>query len=267
MKISARSAFRLLGLSSVLLASANAATVDLTRTLTGGTYTYYAKGDAGFTNLADDFTVQFYPGKGSATDANTEDNIARATSGASAKSFTSGKLTDGGTNTFVAGWNDVAGTAPGSSNNTASSNHDGSIYILFDLGATYSLSDVNISYINSSGQRWASSSINQNVYTATSFTGSISDFTLRGSQGFATTSDTVLNADYALTSVAARYVLLELSASLSAIRTYNSLGGKLAEVSILGDASPIPELASVPTLAGLAVLLPVALRRRRTDRS
>jgi hypothetical protein len=263
MKISARSAFWLLGLSSVLLASAHAATVDLTRTLTGGTYTYYAKDDASFTNLADDFTVQFYPGKGSATDANTEDNIARSTSGASAKSFTSGKLTDGGTNTFVAGWNDIAGTAPGGSLNTASADHDGSFYILFDLGATYSLSDVNITYANASGQRWASG-INQNVYTATSFTGSISDFTLRGSQVFdRTTVNTNLNADYALTSVGARYVLLELSASLSAVGTYNSLGGKLVEVSILGDASPIPEPASVATLAGLAVLLPVVLRRRR----
>ncbi|HEY9247862.1 MAG TPA: hypothetical protein VIO38_01975 [Rariglobus sp.] len=256
-------------LASALCTTAAAAIVDLTRTLgSAGAYTYYAKGNASFTNLSDDFTVKFYPGYGGTTaNANTQDNIARATSGASATAFSSGKLTDGNLNSFVAGWNDIAGTAPGSSLNTASADHDGSFYILFDLGATYTLSDVIITYTNASGQRW-SNGVNQNVYTATSFTGSIGDFTLQGSQIFdRSTTGSNITADYTLSSISARYVLLELSGSLSAIGTYNSIGGKLVEVSILGGASPIPEPASVATLAGLAVLLPLALRRRRTSRS
>lgn len=256
-----RNTLRLLPFLAGLLTAAHAATVDLTRTLTSGSYTYYAKGGASFTNLSDDFTVKFYPGKGSAVDANTQDNIARATSGANAISFSSGKLTDGGSNTFVTGWNDIVGTATGSTKNTATADHDGSFYVLFDLGATYSLSDVNITYTNASGQRW-STGINQNVYTATTFTGSISDFTLQGSQVFDQSLTTNTTADYSLSSVGARYVLLELSGSISAIGTYNSIGGKLVEVSILGDATPIPEPASVAAFAGLAVLLPLILRRR-----
>lgn len=265
--------FILLGLTALAVGvctTAHAAIVDLTRTLgSAGSYTYYAKGDSSFANLSDDFTTKFYPGNGGSTNANTEDNIARATSGASARSFSAGKLTDGGTNTFVTGWNDVLGTASGSSKNTASSAHDGSFYVLFDLGNVYDLSQVVITYTNASGQRW-SDGISQNVYTATSFTGTIADFTFRGSNVFDKNSTTNLTADYSLTSVSARYVLLELSAEVNATGTYSALGGKLVEVSIMGDSTPsaVPEPATSALLLGMAGLVAsICLRRHSLEKS
>lgn len=247
-----------------LLSTAQAEIVDLTQTVNGGTYTYYALGDADGDPVTP-FTVMFYPGgtNGNLQDTDSEgDRIPGSINAGAPLSFSSGLLTDGQKNLYVGDWTSVVEV----SNGTTTTNHNGTFCILFDLGDIYSLNELTITYASTSGQRWKDTA-NQNVYTATTIAGGMSDFTLQGSNLFlhdTTEADSVYDLDSSGT-VEARYVLLELTAAMSAIGDTSSIGGKILEVSIVGDSTPIPEPSTTAVLiGGFALILTVGRKLRRS---
>lgn len=248
-------------------AASHADTVDLTAQLRAegkGTYTYYALGNSLF-EAVDPFSVKFYPGM--STGSLQEPGHPGSATGGAAISFATGKLLNGLNNHSVGNWRDVVGPVAGGGG--ASENHAGRFLVLFDLEDVYNLSDVTITYTNASGERW-DSNFTQNVYTATEFTGNMSDFVLLGDQLFSTNGSNIIStAEYEAVAggIHARYVLLELTASMSAIGTNNAVGGKLIGVSITGDPSPVPEPAAVAALMAASAGTCLWLRRRSNRRA
>ncbi|EIP97703.1 PEP-CTERM motif protein [Opitutaceae bacterium TAV1] len=183
--------------------------------------------------------------------------------------FASGKLTNGATNGYVSGWAGVLALTSGSGT-VSSGTITGTFHILFDLGASYNLTGVNISWQDSSGHRWGAGT-EQKVFTATSLNQGVEGFSLLDSKtlndGASTQnlSDTTV-FDAAGDGIVARYVLLEITASVST-RGTGTQGGNLSEVTIMASsATPVPEPHAAALFLGglgaLAVAFRAAHRRR-----
>lgn len=184
-------------------------------------------------------------------------------------SFSSGKLTNGATNGYVSGWAGALALASGSGS-VGSGTITGTFHILFDLGASYNLTGVNISWQDSSGHRWGAST-EQKVFTATSLNQGVEGFSLLSSKtlndGASTQNLSGTTAfDAAEGGIVARYVLLEITVSVSTKGT-GTQGGNLSEVTIMASsATPIPESATTASMLGGIGVIAVAcgvLRRRR----
>ncbi|MDR1281898.1 MAG: hypothetical protein LBK99_13905 [Opitutaceae bacterium] len=249
-----------------------------------GNYTYYARGN-GVSSGSDPapetvtpFTKKFYPGAPhgvndtAAKDGFLSDGIDNgiyATNGASIP-FASGDLTNNLTTTTdsVYGWWGVTEITK------TSWTPEGSFDILFDLGAAYTVTGIEIIYTDSGSRRWSTTIDIQKAYYAETLAGSTpseGDFTLFGAG--ATTSNAsagTLNITPATgASVIARYLDLRLTTQIANSNT-GAYGGYLHEVRIYGyeTATPsIPEPATWAILSGAASLLTgFLIRHRRSSR-
>lgn len=200
------------------------------------TYAYYARGDASGAAITP-YTVKFYPGNPHGGNTTTDRDGALADTGSSAAPvpFASGDLTDGSTSTAVSGWIDVE-DAHGAG---AADPHPGTFDILFDLGAAYAVSSVELVYTDAGGRRWVTGGTYsaQQVSTALSFQGGAptdADFTPLASQTFASGATSATATFSAGAPRPARYINLRLHATLSPGAT-GSVGGYLNEVRIFGS--------------------------------
>lgn len=204
------------------------------------TYAYYARGGASGAAITP-YTIKFYPGNphGGNTTTDREGTLADTGSNAASVPFASGDLTDGITSTAVSGWVDIedahgAGTADP---------HPGTFDILFDLGAAYPVSSVELVYTDASGRRWVTSGnySTQQVSTALVFQGRTptdADFSPLSSQTFASGATSASIVFSAGVPRPARYINLRLNATLSPSPS-GSVGGQLHEVRIFGSPRPL----------------------------
>jgi hypothetical protein len=231
--------------AALFLAALNLPVVAETTNLTqvpaikaAGTYTYYARGDSNGTPLTNKFTTAFYPGPPRGGDTLDRDNgriDGSPTSMPGTIPFAYGDLTDNDNASGVSGWINIE-DAHGSGSVI---NHAGTFDILFDLGAVYPISSVEVIYADSMGRRWVTTGTygDQEVSTAVSLKGAVAtdtDFTrfkfLRFIQG--SNPGTVIFENGAPR--LARYVNLRLSVTLNP-DTGGSIGGYLREIRINGE--------------------------------
>jgi hypothetical protein len=178
--------------------------------------------------------------------------------------FPSGDLTDNNSTSYVTGWTNFT-TWQTSSRNLGP-------YILFDLGAEYSLSQVDITLTDKSGQRWyAGTDFPQRVWTATELSAAPGTGTaLSSSDSFwtqkvsfaASVASTTHTYQVALNSeITARYVLLLMQAGTV---DGSNTGGIIRDVNFHGVAIPEPSTAALGT--ALAVLGFAGTRRTKLRR-
>ncbi len=223
--------------------------INLTQDVTvrsAGAYTYYARGDASGVAVAP-FTTAFYPGASlHASSGGTDGSLIDTGANGASVSLSTGYLSDNSASTSVWGWIDVEQVTSGS----ASTTHNGSFDILFDLGSTYVITSVVVTYTDASGKRWTSTANTQLAFT--SLTAPTSDSGLT-SFASATTVGSATNGlmTFDGADVEARYVDLRLDMSIGPNPTSGSVGGIVSEVAIYGYAVPEP---STYALLGMGVV-------------
>jgi len=172
-------------------------------------------------------------------------------------SFASGELTNGNAGDWVTGWRNQV-------------NADRYVYILFDLGATYALSSVDLRLTSQTGYRWSADENAHSVWFATELSNTpgtgvaldASSSFWAQSVTFSTPSD--FNSSISLSfEQEARYLLLRLKAGT--VDSSNA-GGVIREVTIYGSPSPIPEPGSFALTAGTAALAGTLIVRGRHHR-
>lgn len=174
--------------------------------------------------------------------------------------FASGDLTDNNTASYVTGWTNFT-TWQTSTRNLGP-------YLLFDLGAAYQLTQINITLTDLSGQRWYSGSdFPQRVWTATELSANPgTGVVLSNSDSFwtqktsfvATAAGTTNTYQVALNSeTSARYVLLLMQAG--AVDGSNT-GGIIRDVNFYATTA-IPEPGTTALAIGFATLAIAILRR------
>ncbi len=223
-----------------------------------GTYTYYALGNGypvGNANYVaiTPFTTPFYPGPPHVNTGSLVDNGARdgtlvdahqlATSGdaATAIPIASGDLTDApasngttGVGGYVGDWIGVNQILSGTTGVVP-----GNFDILFDLGASYRIADIEIVYTDEVGERIYAGTNAQQVYTATALSNPPvqSNFTLFAS---ATSTPTVSGTNLLAitgTPTNARYVDIRLAVQAAIPGGQTSLGALIQEVRIKSDTT------------------------------
>jgi hypothetical protein len=223
-----------------------------------GSYTYYARGDSA-EQAVTPFTQAFYPGGIRSNDVNyaglhANDNyggsgregvLEDTGSNGAAVPFSSGELVDGNDSTAVCGYIDTV-----SPDNLHDSRISGYFDILFDLGAVYSIDQVNINYSDrSGGPRWGNTlaadiaydADSQQIWVAQSLAGATpadSDFTLYDTGTFVRDSEKAVESfGESVGSVNARYVVLRLAVDLlkSPSASAALIGGLINEVEIIGE--------------------------------
>lgn len=224
-----------------------------------GTYTYYARGDANAATITP-FTTMFYPGglnhSGNAT-INRDNSLDDGASTPGAISIGSGYLTNLTAAQSVGGWvnaeNLISGTAGGS--------HEGSVDIVFDLGAVYTITSVVVTYTDSSGYRWSTTLNAQSVYTSVNAPTSDAGLALFGN-GTAVSGSVDGTMSITGTAIDARYVIFRPVMTIGANPNSGISGGLIDEVAIYGY-SAVPEPSSAAIAAGAAALGCCLARRSR----
>jgi hypothetical protein len=265
-----------------------------------GTYTYYARGNSAIGGNVTAFTEAFYPGSPHVLNYATPDSrlydknasgylketapeggtLSLATHNGVPIGIANGKLADGETratsNNFGANigyWVGVTDCPDGTTGGTAKS-ITGAFDILFDLGAQYYITRIEIVYGDTTSNRWATNA-DQTVYTAATLADSTQaaeqDFSIFGSARIATTNTNEAALSITGTSpeaVLARYIDLRLAMSVALNYSGNtaaSEGGYIQEIRIHGYA-PVPEPAATAALAGTAALIACGLIRHLKNR-
>ncbi len=239
--------------------------INLTQDATvrlAGTYTYYARGNAAGETITP-FTTMFYPGgelhtyAGATTLGRDGTRTDNGTNGAPI-SFGSGELTDNSTASEVRGWINIEQVSSGSH----SANHGGVFDIVFDLGANYVITSVDVTYTDAAGWRFSETVNGQRVFTSTANPSSTGDDGLSlFATGTASKDASLGTLTFSGTSVSAQYVIFRPEMTLAANVGGNSYGGYIYEVAINGYT--IPEPSSAVALAGLVVLGGCLTRRSR----
>lgn len=230
-----------------------------------GTYTYYAKGNTAATESNPTggiapWTVAFFPGSGYGSMADRDAgasavwNQSFTASNAGAISIGSGELARSGSDNSVLGWQGITQYVVASG---------GNFDILFDLGASYHITSIEIVYSDSVQRRWITSSALQTAYVSEVMpvAASYTDMTQFGDRVRATANASegvmTFSEDEGLTG---RYVNLNLFVSAS--RTFDDVnrGGIIHEVRIHGYAIPEP---GTYALIGAGVMLAFVLVRKR----
>lgn len=211
-----------------------------------GSYTYYARGNASGVTVSP-FTTAFYPGASlHASTGGTDGSLVDTGSNGAAVSLGTGYLSDNSTATSVSGWVDVEQVTSGS----ASSTHSGSFDTLFDLGSTYMITSVVVTYTDASGKRWTTTANSQLVFT--SLTAPTSDSGLTSfASATATSSATNGSMTFDGTDIEARFVDLRFDMTLGPNASSGSVGGIISEVAIYGYAVPEP---STYALVGIGMI-------------
>lgn len=234
-----------------------------------GTYTYYAKGSTAATesnptgNIAP-WTVAFFPGSGAGSQADRDSgasaqwNQSFTDSNAGAISIGTGELARGGSGNAVTGWQGITGYV------TATS---GSFDLLFDLGATYHITSIEIVYTDAANRRWNTASALQTAYVSEVMPSAAdyADMTQFGDRLRATPNASEGVMEFSESDgLTGRYVNLNLF--VNADRTFEGLnrGGVINEIRIYGYAIPEP---STYALIGAGVMLAFVLVKKRRLRS
>lgn len=242
-----------LGASTSLLLNADA-TIKA-----NASYLYFSATDA------DNFLQKaYYPGGGSGNASSllkpdgslTPGAIDTSSISSSWISFGSGDLTDNNTATSVNGWGGFTKWQANGKNRGP--------YILFDLGAEYALTQVDIKLSNANSQGWNGDAGAQRVWTATDLSAipgtgtslSTANTYWTQTQSFTyTSSASVSTYSIALSGAPTRYVLLLLTTGN--VDSYNP-GGIINDVNfyIAGPSIPEPSVATLFLgIAGVAVIL------------
>ncbi|WP_269524568.1 PEP-CTERM sorting domain-containing protein [Coraliomargarita parva] len=230
---------------------------------TEGSYTYYARGQEGA--ALDEFTVAFYPGSYSGSkDGGLTWNQSFVSSDAGSISFASGELSNNVTDPsteFVAGFQGVTEYAGGVNGDNGFGYYD----ILFDLGGSYVVTEVVITYNDGATYRWATGTNDYptSIYTASSMPTSDADLTLFGDPAKAAANSTGTITFSEAGGVTAQY--LDIRAGVYS--TYADLnpassdnrGGKITEVAIYGYAA-VPEPSTYALFFGFGAFLFVGIR-------
>ncbi|EIP98700.1 hypothetical protein OpiT1DRAFT_03165 [Opitutaceae bacterium TAV1] len=214
------------------------------------TYTYYARGNA--TGAAIDyFTTMFFPGAPSHSASGGKDNgLDDSVTTPAPISFTTGYLTDAKTNTSVSGWVNIE-------ESTGVVTNEGTFNIVFDLGNTYMITSVIVTYTDTGGQRWSKTVDAQKVYT--SLTAPSSENIPADLFGTATATQDANNGSLSFTGteIIARYVTLELAMLIGANPNSGSAGGIISEITIMGySVVPEPSTTALLTAVGLLISMP-----------
>ncbi|WP_043584664.1 hypothetical protein [Geminisphaera colitermitum] len=242
-----------------------------------GNYTYYARGNGVYSGsdpapeTYTPFTRKFYPGpphtnetgtdKGDKLRDGTRSDISGITTTAGDKiRFDAGELTNGvTTGDLVGGWWGVTEITK------TTWTPEGRFDILFDLGASYVITSIEIVYSDAGSRRWSSTADIQKVYYAETLAGTSpaeSDFASlfgNGTITAGTSVGTLAITPTTGTSVVARYLDLRLTTQIANGNT-GAYGGYLHEVRIYGyeTATPsIPEPSTTTILLG-AITLPAS---------
>lgn len=241
--------------------------INLTQNATvrqAGTYTYYARGDVN-SNAITPFTTMFYPGGvlhtwDTATTMGLDGTLRDSVDTPASISFSSGELTDGTNDSEVRGYINVEQLTATSPNRT------GSFDIVFDLGANYVITSVDVTYTDAAGWRFSRIVDSQQLFTSTANPSSTGDAGLSlFDTGTVSTSATLGTLTFSGTSVSAQYVVFRPDMQIAPNLSGSSYGAYLYEVAINGYA--IPEPSSAAALAGVVALGGVVLRRQRRSGS
>lgn len=171
--------------------------------------------------------------------------------------FGNGYLTDGNPATVVSGWGGFTAWQTGGTNRGP--------YILFDLGAEYDLTRIDILLQTATAQNWNGAADVQHVWTAASLSGTPGTGTaLSSADSYWTQKDSftfTTSGTYSIDlsgSANARYVLLQLSAGT--VDSRNS-GGLISDVNFYAN---IPESSTVTLLLAAGALATcIAYKRLR----
>ncbi|AHF94275.1 hypothetical protein OPIT5_10210 [Opitutaceae bacterium TAV5] len=282
-------------LASVFASSAIAQTsvnlLGLDEVRSTGTYTYYARGNSRVTTDANyqtvtPFTIAFNPGAPHFSGTGTPSDNARenGNSGpvdavrevtdplfqsASAFSIGSGDLTDRYNYTGKDTGGNYVGYFVGVTETTATSGNaaSGSFDIVFDLGASYTITGVEVVYTDGTSHRIDKMAGAQQVYFANSLgNGSSLQTSDLDAASWATTANTDATGllQFSGDSIVAQYVDLRLSVNVSTLANANeaSQGPMIYEVRIYGS-SLIPEPSTWAIIGGALALAVIILRRLR----
>ncbi|EIQ00295.1 F5/8 type C domain-containing protein [Opitutaceae bacterium TAV1] len=248
----------ILAISGCLLASTVCVAqtpINLTQDLTvqaSGAYAYYARGTAASGAAITPFETMFYPG-GSLHGGNAETGLDNGRKDSESTpgpiSFGSGYLTDGENAPFVQGWVNIEEIVSG----THGATHDGSFNIVFDLGKTYTITSVVITYQDYSGQRWTTTVGIQKIYTSIEAPSATNAPVLFDSATAVNNAPSGSQLSFVGTAIDARYVTLELVMALGANPNSGASGGRIQEVTIMGY-TPVPESSTFAFIGGMSAL-------------